>query len=262
MSEFLSKREIKGKVDSKFGESHSSLRAERGKLGVSPTHRDSSVASLPQNDREGGPRLPRHSVPRNDRKRQRECHGTLCLAMTGKRPRDCHVAEAPGNDRKKTKGLPRRPDAVGAPRNDKKYARFDLEWDDGELFPEVVYPDAEFLFRRMNEVTLECVNPRGGEAILDIGCGRGIDGVEVAKKDAGVIGLEPSNGMISKAREHISQNGASMSLVQGVGEHLPFQLRSFDRIVCKGALDHFPDPAMVMEQVALVLRPEGKAIIA
>jgi SAM-dependent methyltransferase len=114
----------------------------------------------------------------------------------------------------------------------------------------------------MNEATLESVAPRQGEVILDIGCGRGIDGVEMAKRGAVVLGLEPSNVMIRHARVHISRNGTSMSLVQGVGEHLPFQLRSMDKVVCKGALDHFPDPAMVMKQIALVLRPEGKAIIA
>jgi SAM-dependent methyltransferase len=147
-------------------------------------------------------------------------------------------------------------------RSDIKHSQFDLEWDDRDIFPAVIYPDAEFLFRRMNEVTLECVNPRHGEMILDIGCGRGIDGVEMVKKGAVVIGLEPSNAMIKHARGYISRNGASMGLVQGVGEHLPFQLRSMDGIVCKGALDHFPAPEMVMEQIALVLRPEGKAIIA
>jgi 2-polyprenyl-3-methyl-5-hydroxy-6-metoxy-1,4-benzoquinol methylase len=141
-------------------------------------------------------------------------------------------------------------------------AGFDLEWDDRDIFPAVVYPDAEFLFRRMNEVTLESVNPRHGEMILDIGCGRGIDGLEMAKKGAVVIGLEPSNVMIRHARNHISQDGANMSVVQGVGEHLPFRAQSVDKVVCKGALDHFPDPAMVMEQIALVLRPEGKVIIA
>jgi SAM-dependent methyltransferase len=68
--------------------------------------------------------------------------------------------------------------------------------------------------------------------------------------------------MMRHARNLISQNGASMSLVQGVGEYLPFQLQSMDKVVCKGALDHFPDPAVVMEQIALVLGAEGKAIIA
>ena len=155
---------------------------------------------------------------------------------------DCHIANVPDND--------------------SRQAKFDLQWDDGGIFPGVIYPDAEFLFRRMNEVTLESVKPKQGETVLDIGCGRAIDGVEMVKKGAVVIGLEPSNVMLRHARNHISQNGAGMSLVQGVGEQLPFRPRSMDRIVCKGALDHFPDPAMVMEQIALVLKPGGKAIIA
>jgi SAM-dependent methyltransferase len=138
----------------------------------------------------------------------------------------------------------------------------DLDWDDEQLFPDVVYPDADFLFRRMNEATVESVNPGFGEVILDIGCGRGIDGVELAKRGAVVIGLEPSQVMISHARNHISENGVNMRLVRGIGENLPFQARSMDKVVCKGALDHFPEPAVVIQQMAMVLKPEGKAIIA
>ena len=170
--------------------------------------------------------LPRHSVPRNNREISRYCH----------------VANSPCDDGERS--------------------RFDLEWDDGQLFPEVVYPDAEFLLRRMNEVTIEIVSPVKGERILDIGCGRCIDGMEMAKKGAVVIGLEPSPVMIEHAREHVSENGDNMSLVRGVGEHVPFRAQSVDKVVCKGALDHFPDPAMVIEQIALVLRPGGKTIIA
>ncbi len=147
-------------------------------------------------------------------------------------------------------------------RSDSERSRFDIEWDDGQLFPKVIYPDADFMLRRMNEATLESVSPVQGEVILDIGCGRGIDGVELAKKGAVVIGLEPSHTMIKHARNHISENGVNMSLIRGLGEYVPLRAQSVDKVVCKGALDHFPDPSMVMEQIAMVLRPGGKAIIA
>lgn len=138
----------------------------------------------------------------------------------------------------------------------------DLQWDDEDVVPEVVNPDLEFLFQRMNEVTQGSVDVEAGETVLDIGCGRGIDGVELAKEGAIVMGLEPSNIMLAHARDHISQNGANMVLIQGVGEHLPFRAKSLDKIVCKGALDHFLDPAVVIGQIAIVLKPEGKATIA
>jgi SAM-dependent methyltransferase len=140
--------------------------------------------------------------------------------------------------------------------------RFDLDWNDEQLFPDVIYPDADFLLRKMNEATVSIVNPRPGEVILDIGCGRGIDGVELARKGAVVVGLEPSPTMIDHARNYISENQANMSLVRGVAENLPFQAVSMDKAVCKGALDHFPRPAVVIEQMATVLKPGGKAIIA
>jgi SAM-dependent methyltransferase len=98
--------------------------------------------------------------------------------------------------------------------------------------------------------------------VLDIGCGRGIDGVELARKGAVVIGLEPSPIMINHARRYISESEVNMSLVRGIGENLPFQDQSTDKVVCKGALDHFPEPAVVIEQITMVLKPEGKAIIA
>jgi SAM-dependent methyltransferase len=138
---------------------------------------------------------------------------------------------------------------------------FDLEWDDRDLFPDVLYPDADFLLQRTNEVTLQIVEASEGELILDIGSGRGIDGVELVKKGALVIGLEPSPAMLGYAEKYISESGPGMSLVRGVGESLPFKVRSADKVVCKGALDHFPQPDMVIKQMAILLKPEGKAII-
>jgi SAM-dependent methyltransferase len=140
--------------------------------------------------------------------------------------------------------------------------KFDLEWDDSGVMPEVVNPDMDFLFRRMNEATYEQVDAKQGEMILDIGCGRAIDGVELAKRGAAVIGLEPSKVMMAHARSHINGNGTSVALVYGVGEYLPLGAQSVDKVLCKGALDHFPDPAMVIRQMGTVLKPGGKAIIA
>lgn len=143
-----------------------------------------------------------------------------------------------------------------------KHGGFDLEWNDEQLFPNVLYPDADFLLKRMNEATIEYVNPQAGELILDIGCGRGIEGVKLAGKGAVVVGIEPSQVMISHARDHILLNQANMSLVKGVGENLPLQVEAADKVVCKGALDHFPRPAEVIRQMTMVLKPEGRAIIA
>lgn len=140
--------------------------------------------------------------------------------------------------------------------------KVDLDWDDGHVLPEKVYPDIAFLFQRMNEVTVGTVAVNGQDLVLDIGCGRATDATELARRGGICTGLESSRKMIGHAREHIAGDGTEVRLIQGVGEYLPFRDKCFDRVVCKGALDHFLDPAKAIEEMARVLKPQGKAIIA
>ena len=95
--------------------------------------------------------------------------------------------------------------------------KVDLDWDDRHVFPSKVYPDVAFLLQRMNEVTLEKAGVSGGELVLDIGCGRAIDAVELANKGGRCLGLEPSRKMLNHAQKYINNNGREVSLVQGVG---------------------------------------------
>jgi ubiquinone/menaquinone biosynthesis C-methylase UbiE len=138
----------------------------------------------------------------------------------------------------------------------------DLEWNDDDVVPAVVYPNLEFLFQQMLRLTLQEVDASQGELILDIGCGRAIDGARLWQKGAKVIGLEPSRVMIARAKEYLSESNARVALAQGVGETLPFKSRSFDKVMCKGALDHFFSPSKTMEEIARVLKPGGEMIIS
>jgi len=140
--------------------------------------------------------------------------------------------------------------------------KVDLEWDDGHVFPPKVYPDVAFLFQRMNKVVVGTVAVNDQELVLDIGCGRALDVVELANRGGRCSGLEPSRKMIEHAREHIASNGTYVSLTQGVSEYLPFKANTFDKIVCKGALDHFHHPGEAIAEMSRVLKPQGKAIIA
>jgi ubiquinone/menaquinone biosynthesis C-methylase UbiE len=114
----------------------------------------------------------------------------------------------------------------------------------------------------MLHLTLKETASGHGELILDVGCGRAIDGARLWEKGATVIGLEPSRVMLVRAREYLGQSDAQVALAQGIGENLPFKRHSFDRVMCKGALDHFFSPSQTMEEIARVLRPEGEMIIS
>ena len=140
--------------------------------------------------------------------------------------------------------------------------KIDLEWTDDDVVPPVAYPDLEFLFQQMLHLTLEEVGASHGELILDVGCGKAVDGAQLSEKGAMVIGIEPSNLMMLRAKEYLSKNNAEVALAQGIGENLPFKPHSFDKAMCKGALDHFFSPSKTVEEIARVLKPEGEMIIA
>jgi len=155
--------------------------------------------------------------------------------------------------------LPDRLCSGAAHRND---GRVDLDWDDDHVLPPKVYPDIAHLFRRMTDVTVGAVGVVEQELVLDIGCGRAVDAIELARKGGLCSGLEPSGRMISHARLHTSRNGASVNLARGVSAHLPFKTGSFDKILCKGALDHFCHLDEAIAEMARVLKPGGRAVIA
>jgi ubiquinone/menaquinone biosynthesis C-methylase UbiE len=140
--------------------------------------------------------------------------------------------------------------------------KINLEWNDDDVVPPVVYPNLEFLFQQMLRLTLEEVDPKPGELILDVGCGKAVDGERLWAKGAKVVGLEPSRVMITRAKEYLSERGAQIAIAQGIGENLPFKPHSFSRVMCKGALDHFFSPSKTMEEIARVLKPEGELIIS
>ncbi|MFO8101230.1 MAG: methyltransferase domain-containing protein [Dehalococcoidia bacterium] len=146
--------------------------------------------------------------------------------------------------------------------NQANQAEIDLEWNDDHVMPEVINPDVAFLFRKMIEITYQKIDPRPGEIILDVGCGKATDGVDLTRKGARLVGLEPSNIMVACSKENIAATGADMSVVHGIGEHLPFKPGSFDKVYCKGSLDHFPDPSAAIGQMGTMVKPDGEVIIA
>lgn len=145
---------------------------------------------------------------------------------------------------------------------EKRPLQVDLDWDDAYVITGVHHLDTTFLFARMTQGTHDMVAPRKGERILDVGCGKAADALQLATSGGHVIGLDPSGKMLRQARDGSKGCGTEVALVRGIGEALPFRRGSLDKVVCKGALDHFPDPQRSIEEMSLVLKPEGEAIIA
>jgi len=135
--------------------------------------------------------------------------------------------------------------------------KIDTKWDDSDVVPDVMCPDTAYVFDRMTQATHEAVDAAHGMLVLDVGCGIGADAGKLAESGAIVIALDPSEVMLGRARDT-----QSIALAQGIGEQLPFKDGTFDRIVCKGALDHFSNPLVTLKGMARLLKPDGRLIIS
>ena len=103
-----------------------------------------------------------------------------------------------------------------------------------------------------------------GERVLDIGCGTGYFCRRIAgavSPDGAVIGIDPSEPMLSYATGHAPAN---CTFRAAGAEDLPFGDGSFDVIVSSLAFHHIPTEHRgdAVREMFRVLRPGGRLLIA
>ncbi|MFW5866747.1 MAG: methyltransferase domain-containing protein [Armatimonadota bacterium] len=114
--------------------------------------------------------------------------------------------------------------------------------------------------REMHERFLEFCDLQAGPAdALDVGCGTG-HVVDLLPEEVRYIGIDPLPGGHSPGGAipaEMPKPVRTVSLVQGVGEHLPFSDDSFDLVLMMGTLDHTRSAEEALDEAARVLHPEG-----
>ncbi len=108
---------------------------------------------------------------------------------------------------------------------------------------------------------LQELPPDGALNILDIGCGTGnytdlLQKVTQAKHYH-VYGIEPSEGMINKARQKNSQ----VIFQQASADHIPCEADFFDFVYMTDVIHHIPDIRKMFSEIHRILKPGGKACI-
>jgi ubiquinone/menaquinone biosynthesis C-methylase UbiE len=110
---------------------------------------------------------------------------------------------------------------------------------------------------------VDAVAPQPGWRVLDVACGPGLVTVALAPHAREVVGLDLTPEMLNKARQRCAAAGVrNVRFEQGSASDLPFDANSFDAVVTRLSLHHFDDPVAPLAQMARVLRPGGRFVVA
>jgi arsenite methyltransferase len=107
---------------------------------------------------------------------------------------------------------------------------------------------------------------RPGETVLDLGYGGGLDLILAARAvgPAGrAIGVDMAAPMVARARGNLSALGLGRAgAVVAFAEALPLPDAAVDCAVANGILNLAPDKSAILAEVARVLRPGGRFVLA
>jgi ubiquinone/menaquinone biosynthesis C-methylase UbiE len=101
----------------------------------------------------------------------------------------------------------------------------------------------------------------GADRFLDVGCATGAAVRAAAATVALAVGVDRSAAMVRRARTLAGALPATDFVVADAGD-LPFPAGSFTAVLSTTALRHFDDPARAAREMARVLRPGGRMVVA
>ena len=125
--------------------------------------------------------------------------------------------------------------------------------------------DLESEFRPLHQINpirlawIESLVPLKGQRVLDIGCGGGILTDAMARKGAGVLGIDLSTKALKVAQLHaLEAQTEGVQYKEISAEALAAQQPgSFDVVTCMEMLEHVPDPSAIVKACATLVKPGG-----
>ncbi|SDC74142.1 Methyltransferase domain-containing protein [Geodermatophilus telluris] len=121
----------------------------------------------------------------------------------------------------------------------------------------------------MLTVDYDLLDVRPGTTVLDLGCGEGRHAFEAYRRGAHVVAVDWGTAEVATTRQWLgaiaeageAPAGARCTVVRGDLRHLPFPDASVDRVIASEVLEHIPDDARAMAEIARVLKPGGTVAV-
>lgn len=103
----------------------------------------------------------------------------------------------------------------------------------------------------------EHLSPEADRIYLDVGCGTGNYSIELQKRGVNLIGIDPSERMLEKAR---SRND-KIDWRQGKVEELELEDKSIDGAIGSLTIHHWSDLQKAFSELHRVIKPGGRLVI-
>jgi ubiquinone/menaquinone biosynthesis C-methylase UbiE len=100
-----------------------------------------------------------------------------------------------------------------------------------------------------------------GKTLLEIGCGIGVDSIQLAKAGFHVTAVDLTEAAIDVARRFADVRNVTIDFRTANAERLDFPDSCFDAVYSFGVLHHTPDIERAVDEVRRVLKPGGTAYI-
>ena len=120
------------------------------------------------------------------------------------------------------------------------------------------------VFRPLALATLDALEVRDRDIVLDVACGTGVVGREVLKNlgpDGSVAGVDLNAGMIDVARKLTTAEATKVVWHVADVTAMPFDGRTFSLAIRQQGLQFFPDEDAALREMHRVLRPAGRIAI-
>lgn len=102
--------------------------------------------------------------------------------------------------------------------------------------------------------------PQGGEIVLDVGSGHGHFVRRSWKPGLRILGVDLNKNGMKIAKEYNSPQGCQFMVADAM--HLPFDDKTFDKIMSVCALEHFLDDELALMEMNRLLKDNGKLVLS